>query len=60
MKYICFAGKTTTATLVANELEFDVVEFNASDTRNKKLLTEEVSRLLDTKSLASFFKSKSF
>lgn len=50
-------GKTTTATLVAKELNYDVVEFNASDTRNKKLLADEVARLLHTKSLAGFFKS---
>lgn len=48
-------GKTTTATLVARELGFDVVEFNASDTRNKKLLHEEVSQLLSTTSLAGYF-----
>ncbi|KAK4879197.1 hypothetical protein RN001_007343 [Aquatica leii] len=48
-------GKTTTATLVAKELGFDVVEFNASDTRSKKLLHEEVSQLLTTKSLAGYF-----
>ncbi|KAF2897615.1 hypothetical protein ILUMI_08559 [Ignelater luminosus] len=48
-------GKTTTANLVAKELGFDVVEFNASDTRSKKLLHEEVSQLLSTKSLAGFF-----
>ncbi|KAK5646065.1 hypothetical protein RI129_004529 [Pyrocoelia pectoralis] len=48
-------GKTTTATLVAKELGFDVVEFNASDTRSKKLLHEEVSQLLTTTSLAGYF-----
>ncbi|KAB0797589.1 hypothetical protein PPYR_08582 [Photinus pyralis] len=52
-------GKTTTATLVAKELGFDVVEFNASDTRNKRLLHEEVSQLLSTKSLAGYFTSGS-
>lgn len=48
-------GKTTTATLVAKELSYDVVEFNASDTRSKKLLHEEVSQLLSTTSLAGYF-----
>ncbi|XP_018326325.1 replication factor C subunit 1 [Agrilus planipennis] len=52
-------GKTTTATLVAKELGFDVVEFNASDTRNKKLLHEEVSQLLSTKTIAGFVKDGS-
>ncbi|XP_017775919.1 PREDICTED: replication factor C subunit 1 [Nicrophorus vespilloides] len=52
-------GKTTTATLVAKELGFDVVEFNASDTRSKRLLHEEVAQLLSTKSLATYFKDGS-
>ncbi|KRT81463.1 AAA protein [Oryctes borbonicus] len=49
-------GKTTTATLVAKELEFDVVEFNASDTRSKRLLHEQVAQLLSTNSIAGFVK----
>lgn len=48
-------GKTTTANIVSKELGFDVVEFNASDTRNKKMLHEEVSQLLKTRSLAGYF-----
>ncbi|KAI4465725.1 chromosome transmission fidelity factor 18 [Holotrichia oblita] len=52
-------GKTTTATLVAKELGFDIVEFNASDTRSKRLLHEEVSQLLSTNSLAGFVKDGS-
>lgn len=52
-------GKTTTATLVAKELGYDVVEFNASDTRSKKLLQEEVTALLSTKSLITYFQDGS-
>lgn len=48
-------GKTTTATLVCKELGFDTVEFNASDTRSKKLLKEQVSELLSNKSLYGYF-----
>ncbi|XP_075145168.1 replication factor C subunit 1-like [Haematobia irritans] len=48
-------GKTTTATLVCKELGFDAVEFNASDTRSKRLLKEEVSELLSNKSLYGYF-----
>ncbi|XP_055642071.1 replication factor C subunit 1 [Toxorhynchites rutilus septentrionalis] len=48
-------GKTTTATLVCKELGFDAVEFNASDTRSKKLLQQEVSELLSNKSLFGYF-----
>jgi len=39
-------GKTTTAQVVCKELGYDLVEFNASDTRNKMLLKQEVSGLL--------------
>ncbi|XP_030374533.1 replication factor C subunit 1 [Scaptodrosophila lebanonensis] len=52
-------GKTTTATLVCKELGFDTVEFNASDTRSKKLLKEEVSSLLSNKSLYGFVNGRS-
>lgn len=48
------AGKTTTAHLVSQELGFDVVEFNASDTRSKRLLHEQVSELVSSYSLAAF------
>uniref|UniRef100_A0A034VZC1 Replication factor C subunit 1 n=1 Tax=Bactrocera dorsalis TaxID=27457 RepID=A0A034VZC1_BACDO len=48
-------GKTTTATLVCKELGFDTVEFNASDTRSKRLLKEEVAELLSNKSLYGYF-----
>nr|NP_524229.1 germ line transcription factor 1, isoform A [Drosophila melanogaster]P35600.2 RecName: Full=Replication factor C subunit 1; AltName: Full=Activator 1 140 kDa subunit; AltName: Full=Activator 1 subunit 1; AltName: Full=Germline transcription factor 1; AltName: Full=Replication factor C large subunit [Drosophila melanogaster]AAB58311.1 replication factor C large subunit [Drosophila melanogaster]AAF52082.1 germ line transcription factor 1, isoform A [Drosophila melanogaster]AAO39621.1 GH06471p  len=48
-------GKTTTATLVVKELGFDAVEFNASDTRSKRLLKDEVSTLLSNKSLSGYF-----
>lgn len=49
-------GKTTTAHLVAKELGFDVVEYNASDTRSKKMLQLEILRQLQSKSIASFAK----
>lgn len=47
-------GKTTTAHLVCKELMFDIVEFNASDTRSKKLLKEEVAALLSNTSLSGY------
>lgn len=52
-------GKTTTATLVCAELGFDTVEFNASDTRSKRLLKEEVYELLSNESLAGYFHGSS-
>ncbi|XP_061721064.1 replication factor C subunit 1 [Cydia pomonella] len=49
-------GKTTTVTLVCKELGFDVVEFNASDTRNKTLIKEQIGELLTTTSLSGYAK----
>lgn len=51
-------GKTTTAHLVSKELGFDIVEFNASDTRSKKLLHDEVTELLSSKSLSGMLRGK--
>ncbi|KAF2356816.1 BRCT domain [Trinorchestia longiramus] len=52
-------GKTTTAQLVCQELGFDSVELNASDTRSKRSLTEEVAQLLCNTSLSNFATGKS-
>lgn len=49
------SGKTTTVTLVCKEMGFDAVEFNASDTRSKKLLQEEVAKMLTNTSITSLF-----
>ncbi|KAF9897779.1 hypothetical protein BX616_004994, partial [Lobosporangium transversale] len=48
-------GKTSAAHLVGNTLGYNIVEFNASDTRSKKSLDEEVRDLLDNQSLAGYF-----
>ncbi|XP_046433151.1 replication factor C subunit 1 isoform X1 [Neodiprion fabricii] len=48
-------GKTTTVQIVCNALNLDAIEFNASDTRSKRLLKEEVSELLNNKSMKSYF-----
>lgn len=48
-------GKTTTVQVICNELGFDLIEFNASDTRSKKLLEEEVSELLSNTTLKNYF-----
>lgn len=48
-------GKTTTAQLVAKECGFEFVEFNASDTRNKKSMDDQILTLLNNKSLDGFF-----
>ncbi|EMR08903.1 hypothetical protein PNEG_02685 [Pneumocystis murina B123] len=48
-------GKTTSAHLVAKLEGYDVLEFNASDTRNKKLLEDSLIRIYNNTSLSGFF-----
>ncbi|KAL1954057.1 hypothetical protein VTO42DRAFT_1791 [Malbranchea cinnamomea] len=48
-------GKTTAAHLVAKLEGYDVLETNASDTRNKKLLEEGLRGVLDTTSIQGYF-----
>ncbi|KAJ9603198.1 DNA replication factor C complex subunit Rfc1 [Cladophialophora chaetospira] len=48
-------GKTTAAHLIANLEGYDVVESNASETRNKKLLETAMRGVLDTTSLLGYF-----
>ncbi|KAF9365235.1 hypothetical protein BGX34_010798 [Mortierella sp. NVP85] len=50
-------GKTSAAHLVGDSLGYSIVEFNASDTRSKKSLDEDVRDLLDNQSLAGYFQS---
>lgn len=52
-------GKTTTATLVCEELGFSYIEMNASDTRNKKTLEEHISQSLSNKTMDGFLPGKS-
>ncbi|XP_070166241.1 replication factor C subunit 1 isoform X2 [Polyergus mexicanus] len=47
-------GKTTSVQVVCKELGYDLVEFNASDTRNKTLLKEEVSGLLSNTTMKDY------
>ncbi|CAH3143059.1 unnamed protein product, partial [Pocillopora meandrina] len=44
-------GKTTTATLVCEELGFTYTEMNASDTRSKKTLEEHISQSLSNRTM---------
>jgi replication factor C subunit 1 len=48
-------GKTTAAHLVAKLEGYDVLEYNASDTRSKKLMEETMWGVLDNKSLMGYF-----
>ncbi|NXA46642.1 RFC1 factor, partial [Nothocercus julius] len=47
-------GKTTTASLVCEELGYSYVELNASDTRSKNSLKEVVAESLDNTSIRDF------
>ncbi|XP_074085720.1 replication factor C subunit 1 isoform X2 [Macrotis lagotis] len=48
-------GKTTTASLVCEELGYSYVELNASDTRNKNSLKEIVAESLNNTSIKDFY-----
>ncbi|KAF9093711.1 hypothetical protein BGX23_002998 [Mortierella sp. AD031] len=48
-------GKTSAAHLVGESLGYNIVEFNASDTRSKKSLDADVRDLLNNQSLAGYF-----
>ncbi|KAM4750984.1 LOW QUALITY PROTEIN: replication factor C subunit 1 [Anableps anableps] len=52
-------GKTTTASLVCEELGFSYVEMNASCTRSKNSLKEVVAESLNNTSIESFYKGTS-
>lgn len=47
-------GKTTSVHLICKENGWDIIEFNASDTRSKRLLQEDVAELLSTKTIKGF------
>ncbi|KAI5775555.1 RFC1 [Gulo gulo luscus] len=50
-------GKTTTASLVCQELGYSYVELNASDTRSKNSLKEIVAESLNNTSITGFYSS---
>jgi replication factor C subunit 1 len=52
-------GKSTTAGLVARENGFEPVEFNASDVRSKKVLEENLTEMIDNRSVTEFFHTAS-
>lgn len=45
-------GKTTLANLLLKEFNFDVIEFNASDVRNQKLIRENLKNILGKQSIS--------
>ncbi|XP_013834052.1 replication factor C subunit 1 isoform X3 [Sus scrofa] len=50
-------GKTTTASLVCQELGYSYVELNASDTRSKNSLKEIIAESLNNTSIKGFYSS---
>lgn len=48
-------GKTTSAHLVAEIAGYDILEFNASDTRSKRLLEDGLKGVVNNTSLRGFF-----
>lgn len=48
-------GKTTSAHLVAQLAGYDILEFNASDTRSKRLLEDGLKGVVNNASLRGFF-----
>ena len=49
-------GKTTTSTLVCQELGFSYVEMNASDQRNKKTLEQNLATSTKSKTIDEYGK----
>lgn len=47
-------GKTTSAELVCKEANFTYIELNASDTRSKRSLHEDVAKMLKNKSMSHY------
>lgn len=48
-------GKTTVATIVARQFQFEVLELNASDTRNKRELDEKLVEAVSSHAISSAF-----
>ena len=45
-------GKTTLANLILNDFNYDIIEFNASDVRNQKLIRENLKNILGKQSIS--------
>jgi len=48
-------GKTTAAHVAAKVNGYELLEFNASDVRSKKVLEESVSEMMDNRTMTEFF-----
>ena len=52
-------GKTTIANIILKQCDYDVIEFNASDIRNQKLINKQLNNLDDLKKIIHEVKQKS-
>lgn len=50
-------GKTSAIHIIAKELDYEILEYNASDTRSKKVLECKLSEAISNYSITSFFKA---
>jgi replication factor C subunit 1 len=53
-------GKTTAATLIAQHCNYEVMEFNASDTRSQKSLKEVLVDMVGSRGISEFFGKSQF
>eukprot|EP01028_Stygiella_incarcerata_P011559 TRINITY_DN658_c1_g1_i1.p1 TRINITY_DN658_c1_g1~~TRINITY_DN658_c1_g1_i1.p1 ORF type:complete len:783 (-),score=266.37 TRINITY_DN658_c1_g1_i1:68-2416(-) len=52
-------GKSTTARIIAKECGYEPVEFNASDTRSKKVMKEQLAHVTTSHGISEFFSPSS-
>ncbi|KAG0184874.1 hypothetical protein DFQ28_010294 [Apophysomyces sp. BC1034] len=52
-------GKTTTAHVVSQSLGYEILEFNASDVRSKKVLQDKITDMIDNRTMTEFYKDRS-
>ena len=51
-------GKTTIAKIILNYYNYDIVEFNASDVRNQKLVRDKLNQILNKKCVLNMMKEQ--
>ena len=51
-------GKTTIAKIILNYYNYDIVEFNASDVRNQKLVRDKLNQILNKKCVLNMMKDQ--
>ena len=51
-------GKTTIATLLLKKFDYDIIEYNASDLRNQKILKENITKINGNVNVVDFMCNK--